>query len=191
MPGCNPSSESGAPADTVAQLNGAIGYVGVRKVAKNWRALPSISSPAKIGPPVWWPKVILENFHEEPTAPPATEGAARNSTTGSQSASLIHIKNDKPAFSDSKAVGHAQPTALPSSPYVPCSWTAFVGLSNWCHLSSLPSVQKGDASVRQSKNSACVVALKLRSVDNSLLGRLSDAVLEPASKYSHQQHCHT
>ena len=92
---------------------------------------------------------------------------------------------------NSKAASAPTPSGFALSPYVPCSRTAFVGLSNWCHLSSLPSVQKGDASVRQSKNSACVVALKLRSVDNSLLGRLSDAVLEPASKYSHQQHCHT
>jgi hypothetical protein len=31
---------------------------------------------------------------------------------------------------NSKAVGGTQPRALPSSPYVPCSRTAFVGLSN-------------------------------------------------------------
>jgi hypothetical protein len=46
--------------------------------------------------------------------------------------------------SNSKAVG-APPrlTALPSSPYVPCSWTAFVGLSRpgseGCAASSLSS----------------------------------------------------
>jgi hypothetical protein len=30
MPGCNPSNESGAPVDTAAQLNGAIGSLGAR-----------------------------------------------------------------------------------------------------------------------------------------------------------------
>ena len=59
------------------------------------------------------------------------------------------------------------------SPYVPCSWTAFRWVvepgSEVMRLSpsSHPSVPKGDAPVRPRKNSACAVALKLRSVDNS------------------------
>ena len=35
-----------------------------------------------------------------------------------------------PKATDSKAVGGTQPTALPSSPIVPFSWTAVVGLPN-------------------------------------------------------------
>jgi hypothetical protein len=31
---------------------------------------------------------------------------------------------------NSKAVGGTRPTALPCPPYVPCSWTAIVGLSD-------------------------------------------------------------
>jgi len=100
--------------------------------------------------------------------------------------------------SNSKAAGAPTPSGFALSPYVPSHppwthgirWVVELAVKLVFTSRPHPSVQRGTVQVRQSKNSACVVALKLRSVDNSLLGRLSDAVLEPASKYSHQQHCH-
>jgi hypothetical protein len=66
-------------------------------------------------------------------------------------------------------------TALPSSPDVPRSWTAFVGLpkpgseANAAALHLRPKLRaKGHAAVRPGKHNACAVTLKLRSVDKSL-----------------------
>jgi hypothetical protein len=58
--------------------------------------------------------------------------------------------------------------ALPSSPYVPFSWTADVGPSNrevWSFTFVPTFRSKRDALVRPGKNSASAGALKLRSVD--------------------------
>src|SRR5262249_45996425 len=61
-----------------------------------------------------------------PTVPKRLRASGASATT-SQSASLIDVKNTR---SNSKAVGGTPPTALPSSPYVPCSRTASCVLSN-------------------------------------------------------------